>query len=133
MPCSNGHKTAWRMHRVVSLPTIKRLEAKPGNLGGRSETGDKIRAALEAAGVIFVEENGEGPGVRLRKVTKGPEDLSRALDRQIVEQEKIVAEMSEPDGPSPEAGMAAMDKALAENELVDLKNKRTRRKGARHT
>lgn len=26
-----------------------------------------IRAALEGAGVIFVEENGEGPGVRLRK------------------------------------------------------------------
>jgi hypothetical protein len=29
-----------------------------------------IRTALEAAGVIFVEENGEGPGVRLRKVQK---------------------------------------------------------------
>ncbi|MER9278767.1 helix-turn-helix transcriptional regulator [Mesorhizobium sp. M0522] len=28
-----------------------------------------IRAALEAAGVIFVDENGEGPGVRLRKST----------------------------------------------------------------
>jgi len=26
-----------------------------------------IRAALESAGVIFVEENGEGPGVRLRE------------------------------------------------------------------
>jgi hypothetical protein len=26
-----------------------------------------LRRALEAAGVIFVEENGEGPGVRLRK------------------------------------------------------------------
>lgn len=26
-----------------------------------------IRAALEAAGVIFVDENGQGPGVRLRK------------------------------------------------------------------
>ena len=26
-----------------------------------------IRVALEAAGVIFVDENGEGPGVRLRK------------------------------------------------------------------
>lgn len=26
-----------------------------------------IRTALEAAGVIFVDENGEGPGVRLRK------------------------------------------------------------------
>ena len=28
-----------------------------------------IRAALETAGVIFVEENGEGPGVRLKKAT----------------------------------------------------------------
>jgi transcriptional regulator with XRE-family HTH domain len=26
-----------------------------------------ILAALEAAGVIFIDENGEGPGVRLRK------------------------------------------------------------------
>jgi hypothetical protein len=26
-----------------------------------------IRRALEKAGVIFVEENGDGPGVRLRK------------------------------------------------------------------
>ena len=26
-----------------------------------------IRAALEAAGVIFIEANGGGPGVRLRK------------------------------------------------------------------
>lgn len=26
-----------------------------------------LRTALEAAGVIFVAENGEGPGVRLRK------------------------------------------------------------------
>ncbi len=26
-----------------------------------------IQAALEAAGVLFIEDNGEGPGVRLRK------------------------------------------------------------------
>jgi hypothetical protein len=26
-----------------------------------------IRAALEEAGVIFIDENGEGPGVRVRK------------------------------------------------------------------
>jgi len=26
-----------------------------------------VREVLESAGVIFVEENGEGPGVRLRK------------------------------------------------------------------
>ena len=30
-----------------------------------------IQRALEAAGVIFVPENGEGPGVRLRKVREG--------------------------------------------------------------
>jgi transcriptional regulator with XRE-family HTH domain len=48
----------------VSHDTINRLEAgeelKPRTVAA-------IRAALEAAGVIFVEENGEGPGVRLRK------------------------------------------------------------------
>ena len=31
----------------VSLPTIKRLEATGGELGGRPETGEKIIAALE--------------------------------------------------------------------------------------
>ena len=51
----------------VSVPTIKRLEAQDGPLGGRSETGAKIREALETAGVEFIDENGGGPGVRLRK------------------------------------------------------------------
>jgi DNA-binding XRE family transcriptional regulator len=51
----------------VSVPTIKRLEAEDGPLGGRSDTGSKIRAALETAGVEFIDENGGGPGVRLRK------------------------------------------------------------------
>ena len=38
--------------------------------GSRTLSQDRIaaiRAALEAAGVIFIDENGEGPGVRLRK------------------------------------------------------------------
>jgi hypothetical protein len=35
-------------------------------LGGRSDTGDKIEAALEKAGIEFIDENGGGPGVRLR-------------------------------------------------------------------
>jgi transcriptional regulator with XRE-family HTH domain len=52
---------------AVSIPTIKRLEAQEGLLGGRDETGAKISAALEAAGVEFIDENGGGPGVRLRK------------------------------------------------------------------
>jgi DNA-binding XRE family transcriptional regulator len=51
----------------VSVPTIKRLEAHDGALGGRHETGPKIRLALETAGVEFIDENAGGPGVRLRK------------------------------------------------------------------
>jgi predicted transcriptional regulator len=51
----------------VSVPTIKRLEAKDGLLGGRDETGSKIRFALEKAGVEFIDENGGGQGVRLRR------------------------------------------------------------------
>ena len=66
---------AWSQEQLaeaadVSLPTIKRLEANDGPLGGRSGTGAKIQAALEAAGVAFINENGGGAGVRLRKPTK---------------------------------------------------------------
>ena len=52
----------------VSEPTIARLESQDSDtLGGRASTSDAIRRALEAAGVQFIEENGGGPGVRLRK------------------------------------------------------------------
>lgn len=51
----------------VSKPTVARLETGEGELGGYADTREKIVAALEAAGVIFIEQNGEGPGVRLRK------------------------------------------------------------------
>ena len=42
-----------------------------------------IKSALESAGVIFVDENGEGPGVRLRKRKTGvdhPEPAGPATD-----------------------------------------------------
>jgi len=52
----------------VSVETIKRLEKIDGPLvNAKAGTLDAIKRALEAAGVIFVAENGEGPGVRLRK------------------------------------------------------------------
>lgn len=51
----------------VSIPTIKRLEANTGNLGGRDATVDSIRAALETGGVEFIAENGGGVGVKLRE------------------------------------------------------------------
>ena len=51
----------------VSLPTIKRLESKPGIMAAHVSTVAALRKALEAAGVEFIDENGGGPGVRLRK------------------------------------------------------------------
>ncbi len=49
----------------ASVLTIKRLET-----GGQNVSLDmrkRAKEALEAAGVIFTPENGDGPGVRLRK------------------------------------------------------------------
>jgi hypothetical protein len=66
---SDGPFRASRLRRQ-SIPTIKRLEAHDGALGGRHETGTKIRSALERAGIEFIDENGGGPGVRLRKRQK---------------------------------------------------------------
>jgi hypothetical protein len=51
----------------ISEPTVARLESADGQLGGRAGTADKIRTALETAGIDFIDENGGGPGVRLRK------------------------------------------------------------------
>lgn len=49
----------------VGVVTVRQFES--GAAVPRNATVDAIRRALEAAGVIFVAENGEGPGVRLRK------------------------------------------------------------------
>ncbi len=48
----------------VAPSTIVRLEA---GVDLKPRTVAAIKATLEAAGVIFIDENGEGPGVRLRK------------------------------------------------------------------
>ena len=49
----------------LSAMTVTRFEN--ARTGGAPETQAALRKALEAAGVIFIEENGGGPGVRLRK------------------------------------------------------------------
>jgi DNA-binding XRE family transcriptional regulator len=51
----------------VSLETVKRLEKTRGPISANTGTETAIRRALGEAGVIFIDENGEGPGVRLRK------------------------------------------------------------------
>jgi transcriptional regulator with XRE-family HTH domain len=47
----------------VAVDTISRLERGEEIM---PRTLAAIRAALEAAGVIFIDQNGNGPGVRLR-------------------------------------------------------------------
>jgi transcriptional regulator with XRE-family HTH domain len=53
----------------VSLPTVKRLESKPGGLSAHASTVSALVRALEAAGVEFT--NGERPGVRLSSTAAG--------------------------------------------------------------
>ena len=43
------------------------MEASEGFAEGLSNNVFAVRRALEAFGIIFVAENGDGPGVRLRK------------------------------------------------------------------
>jgi transcriptional regulator with XRE-family HTH domain len=52
----------------VSMPTVKRIESKGGELGGRADTAARIVVALEKAGAEFISEDGVGGvGVRLRQ------------------------------------------------------------------
>lgn len=51
----------------ISAPTVKRLEAADGDIGGRPETGEALVTTIEKAGVEFIAENGGGAGVRLKK------------------------------------------------------------------
>lgn len=60
---------SWSTQRLataagVGLNTVNRFEA---GQDARVSSVEKMRRALEDAGVVFVDENGEGPGVRLKK------------------------------------------------------------------
>jgi transcriptional regulator with XRE-family HTH domain len=105
---------------AISYPTVARLEAEDGELGGRSDTAEKIQRALELAGVIFVAENGDGPGVRLRK--------GKSLDDYIEHLEGKVAGLKDEASrkPSPATGMAMLRRGRAKSELAKAKNKRAK-------
>jgi hypothetical protein len=46
---------------------LKKSRSAKSKLLARHSTLDVIRRAFESAGVEFIDENGGGPGVRLRK------------------------------------------------------------------
>ena len=52
---------------ALSVATIRRAELKESETALTTANDLAIRRALEAAGVEFIDENGGGPGVRLRK------------------------------------------------------------------
>jgi hypothetical protein len=51
----------------VGVATIRRVEVIDGEIPATSANEAALRSALEAAGVEFIDENGGGPGVRLKK------------------------------------------------------------------
>jgi transcriptional regulator with XRE-family HTH domain len=52
----------------LALSTVKRMEGSDNHLRGTAENVWKVQKALEDAGIIFIDENDEGPGIRLRKM-----------------------------------------------------------------
>jgi hypothetical protein len=54
----------------VGVATIRRVETIEGEIPVTAANEAALRAALEAAGIAFIDENGGGPGVRLRKPPK---------------------------------------------------------------
>jgi hypothetical protein len=66
----DGRQWTFRASQPVSLRTIRRAELADRHNSMTAANDWSIRRALEAAGVEFIEENGGGPGVRLKKRTR---------------------------------------------------------------
>ena len=54
----------------VGVATIRRAELTDADTSMTAANDLAVRRALESAGVEFIDENGGGPGVRLRKSGK---------------------------------------------------------------
>jgi hypothetical protein len=58
----------------IGVATIRRAELADSETSMTDANNLAIRRALEAAGVEFIEENGGGPGVRLKMRPSHPSD-----------------------------------------------------------
>ena len=56
------------LHSALSVATIRRAEVAEDETSMTTANDLAVRRALELAGVEFIDENGGGPGVRLRKL-----------------------------------------------------------------
>lgn len=60
----------WTLDQLIAASGVTKstlIRFENATVTPRASTIEAIRAALEAAGVIFIQQNGDGPGVRLRK------------------------------------------------------------------
>ena len=63
---------SWEQTRLskasgLAIGTIRRMESSDGYVRGIAENVWKVQRALEDAGIEFIDENGGGPGVRLKR------------------------------------------------------------------
>lgn len=60
----------WSQQQLAEASKLHRKTVaafERGSLAIEERTVDDLREALEKGGVVFIPENGEGPGVRLRR------------------------------------------------------------------
>jgi len=106
----------------ISVATLRRMEGSEGTASGLTNNVAAVIAALEAAGVIFVAENGGGPGVRLRKSAETAANLTKQID--AIHEE--LAETDHDAPASPAKGMRQLEDARKADKVVKLKNKQTK-------
>jgi transcriptional regulator with XRE-family HTH domain len=113
----------WSQSQLAGASTVSTKTIADFERGSRApyyRTLADIQRALESAGVEFT--NGEQPGVRLKR----QQDSQADLKLQINHMQGRVS-FDEPTGPaSPKRGMQQLRGAKSKNELVKLKNRRTR-------
>ncbi len=55
----------------IGVGTVKRIEAAGEIIAGTAQTMARIQRALEAAGIVFIEQDDKhGPGVRLKDLLR---------------------------------------------------------------
>lgn len=65
-------------HSSLGVNTIRRAEAADDATSLTTANNLAIRRALESAGVEFIDENGGGPGLRLKK--KRPKKIQATVE-----------------------------------------------------
>ncbi|MEJ0051921.1 MAG: hypothetical protein WDN02_12070 [Methylovirgula sp.] len=106
----------------IDIANILELEADEGHVP--AAVGDALRGAFESGGIIFIPEDSEGAGVRLRK----PRENSAELTRRIDTIEDNLAKTEGPSAQTPEGGMRTLERAHKRNAVTKLKNRRTKLK-----